>query len=65
MLEFDTDEDLHTIMQYKRSEYKRKNCYAPVLVDIDYLAEKNEAKCKLVAEIFMLSIGLPFNYENS
>ena len=59
MIEFDTDEDLHTIMQYKRQVERNRGYKGIICVDIDRLAELHEGKCKLITEIFMLSIGLP------
>jgi len=59
MLEFDTDDDLHTIMQYKRQVERGRGYQGVIRVDIDRLAELHEEKCKIITEIAMLSIGLP------
>ncbi len=58
-LEFNTDDDLHTIMKYKR-QVERGNGYKGIVcVDIDRLARLYEEKCKVLTHIYLLSIGLP------
>ncbi len=59
MIEFDTDEDLHTIMQYKRQEATNNGNHGPVCVDIDKLANTIEKKCKVIAAIHLESLGIP------
>lgn len=60
MLEFNTDDDLHTVMLYKRHELRLSGYQGIVCVDIDSLAELHEQKCKMLAEIFLCSIGINF-----
>ena len=59
MIEFDTDEDLHTIMQYKRQEASGKGNHGHVCVDIDQLANTIEKKCKIIAAVHLESLGIP------
>ena len=59
MIEFNTDEDSHTIMLYKLQVERQRGYVGIVCVDIDKLAELHEHKCKLMTQIFMRSIGLP------
>jgi hypothetical protein len=64
MLEFNTDEDLHTVMQYKR-QVERENGYTGVIcVDIDKLAELNEELSKKLTWQAMNMMGLPYNDNN-
>ena len=57
MLEFNTDEDLHTVIQYKRQIYK--GSIGVVMVDIEKLAERYEEECKELTMLMMINIGLP------
>ena len=59
MLEFNADEDLHTVMQYKR-QVERQNGYTGVIcVDIDRLAELHEEDAKLYTMLSFYRIGIP------
>jgi len=60
MIEFDTNEDLHTIMKYKQQEARANRIHPMyVRVDIDELANTIEMKCKMIAAIHMESLGIP------
>ena len=58
-LEFNTDDDLHTVMNYKRQVERGNGHKGIVCVDIDRLAQLYEEKCKVITDIYLLSIGLP------
>lgn len=56
MLEFTTDEDLHTVMNYKRQVERERGYNGVICIDLNRLAEIHEKKCKLLADIIILSI---------
>jgi len=64
MLEFNTDEDLHTVMQYKRQVYRKNGLASVVTVNIDELAEWHEEDSKTLTWILITNIGLPYNHNN-
>tara|TARA_R110000850_G_scaffold135816_1_gene256920 strand:+ start:62 stop:253 length:192 start_codon:yes stop_codon:yes gene_type:complete len=63
MLEFNTDEDLYTVMQYKRQESRRKGLGDIVSIDIDKLAELHEEDSKILTWILITNMGLPYNHD--
>jgi hypothetical protein len=65
MQEFNTDDDLYNVMQYKRQESRRNGLGDVVSVDIDSLAEEHEAKCKRLTLKLMLNLGLPVYPSNA
>ena len=52
-LEFNTDEDLHTIMRYKRHEQNMRGEQGIITVDIDAIAVINEGWCKWFAMVLL------------
>jgi hypothetical protein len=52
-VEFNTNEDLHTIMVYKRHEHNMRGDYSVITVDIDAVATINEGWCKLFAMVLL------------
>jgi hypothetical protein len=65
MQEFNTDDDLYNVMQYKRQESRRNGLGDVVSVDIDSLAEEHEEKCKRLTLKLMLNLGLPVYPNNT
>jgi len=58
MLEFNTNEDLHTVIRYKRQVERERGHNCIVCVDIDRLAEMHEARCKSKAIRHLTWLGL-------
>ena len=55
-MEFNTDEDLHTIVKYKRQVERSRGYKGIVCVDIDRLAELYEKECKFIATMWITHI---------
>lgn len=56
MIEFNTNDDLHTIMQYTRSTNKAKGYIGVTCVDIEQLSATKEAVSKITADMILSKI---------
>ena len=56
MLEFNTNDDLHTIMRYKRHEQNMRGERGIITVDIDALSACLEDYCKVTADMWLYQL---------
>ena len=56
MVEFNTDEDLHTIMKYKRHEQNIIGGGGIITVDIEALSACLEEYCKVTADMWLYQL---------
>jgi len=60
-MDFNTDQDMHTIMQYTKQVYKDNGFVGVIKVNIHRLADLHEDHCKKLTLLIMLNMGMTIN----